>query len=43
MIEFKKSGKPVVTNKKCEKCTGECKQHAEVKIIHCPSFEAKVK
>lgn len=40
MIEFLRSGKPTRTNKKCEKCTEQCKQHAEIRIIRCPSYKA---
>ena len=40
MIEFKRDGKPTVTNKKCLKCSEECKQHIEVKIVVCPNFKA---
>jgi hypothetical protein len=41
MIEFKKNGVPVRVNRKCAGCTGECKQHADLKIIRCPSWQKK--
>ena len=41
MIEFKKNGKPVVTNKKCLKCCEECKQHIAIRIIVCPNYKPR--
>lgn len=38
MIELSRSGRPDKVNRKCEKCTGYCKQHANLKIVRCPSF-----
>lgn len=38
MIEFSRTLKPLVTNKKCSQCSDYCKQHADLKIIRCPSF-----
>ena len=36
MIEITKS---MPVHKKCEKCLESCKQHKDLRIIHCPSFK----
>lgn len=41
MIKFGKNGKPDKVNKKCEKCSEDCKQHLDLKVIYCPSFSPK--
>lgn len=38
MIEFDRKMKPTVTNRKCLRCSEECKQHADLKVIVCPNF-----
>lgn len=39
MIQFNRLDKPLVMNRKCALCVEECKQHADVIIIACPSFK----